>query len=94
MRWPRALLAALAACSTLASCASSRPPALALPLPLPAELAQRCPPPAEPKGPRADDVVLALKQLYDQYALCAGRHADLLRWLNDHESTRLEGAHP
>jgi len=83
MRLPSLLPAVLAALLTLASCASSPPPAIALPRPLPADYATRCPPPAQaPSGPEIDPVPTVLKQLYDQYGTCAGRFPDLLDWLD------------
>ena len=79
MRSMPLLTAALAACFLLTSCSSSPPLAPALPRPLPAEYAVRCPPPTpEPASSRADDVVATLKDLYDLYGVCAGRMVDLL----------------
>ena len=79
MRLPALPAAALAACLMTASCASSAPPASALPPPLPAEYAQRCPPPAPlPPTGEVDAVAIALKDLFDLYGQCAGRMADLL----------------
>ncbi|WP_430741154.1 hypothetical protein [Serratia plymuthica] len=46
---------------------------------LPAELAVRCPPPARPDDNSADAAVVALKMVYDQYGLCAGRLADVIQ---------------
>jgi len=82
MRLPLPLIAALTALSLLTSCASYKPPATALPTPLPAEYAVRCPsPPPAPAGNEVDAVVLALKDMYDLYGLCAGRLVDFLDWL-------------
>lgn len=76
-------IAALIACSLMASCAASPPPVIALPRPLPAEYALRCPPPPPvPRGTQVDPIALELKTMYDLYALCAGRMADLLDWLD------------
>lgn len=83
MRLPSLLPVALAALLMLASCASSPPPATALPKPLPADYATRCPAPVPaPSGPEIDPMATALKQLYDLYGTCAGRFADLLDWLD------------
>lgn len=83
MRLPSLLPVALAALLMLASCASLPPPATALPKPLPAEYATRCPPPAPaPSGPEIDPVANELKQMYDLYGTCAGRFADLLDYLD------------
>ena len=83
MRSTLLLTAALAACLTLASCASSAPPATALPRPLPAEYTTRCPAPAPaPASPEVDPVAAALKDMYDLYGICAGRMVDLLDYLD------------
>ncbi|WP_419181040.1 Rz1-like lysis system protein LysC [Gallaecimonas kandeliae] len=65
----------------LASCASSSPPAPVLPKPQPAALMVPCPPPVSPEDNGMDATALALKQLYDQYGLCAGRLYELQRRL-------------
>lgn len=83
MRSPLLPTAALAACFLAASCASSRPPATPPPKPLPAEYAVRCPAPAAPASAKADDVAVALKELFDLYGICAGRLVDLLDWLDE-----------
>lgn len=54
---------------------------LAPPRPLPAEYAAQCPPPVEPADNSADAGAVALKELYDQYGLCAGRLVDLVNYL-------------
>ena len=84
MRSRRLLIAALAACFLLASCATSPRPATELPKPLPAELLARCPPPppAPPESGEVDPVAQALKAMYDVYGLCAGRYLGLLNWLD------------
>lgn len=75
--------AALIACFLMASCAVSAPPVIALPKPLPAEYAVRCPPPPPlPRSTQVDPIALELKTMYDLYALCAGRMTDLLNWLD------------
>ena len=77
------LTAALAVCFLLTSCAVSTKPVPALPRPLPAEYAVRCPaPPPAPRGLQVDPVALELKSMYDLYGLCAGRMTDLLNWLD------------
>lgn len=82
MNLPRRLIAALAACFLLASCATSPPPVTAPPKPLPAEFGVRCPspPPAPPMRGDVDPVAEALKGMYDLYALCAGRVVERLLW--------------
>ena len=42
---------------------------------------QSCPPPAQVPLAEADAVLLALKEMYDQYGLCAWRHRRLIDWL-------------
>ena len=82
MRLPLPPIAALTALFLLTCCASSPPPVTALPPPLPAEYAARCPsPPPAPTGSEVDAVAVELKQMYDLYGLCAGRLVDLLDWL-------------
>jgi len=74
---------ALAACSLLMACASSPTRTLAPPKPLPSEYAVRCPmPAAPPSGREVDPVLVALKDLYDLYGICAGRMVDLLDYLD------------
>lgn len=83
MRYVALRAAALAVCLTMASCANSNKPGLALPKPLPAAYAQHCPsPPESPQTPEVDAMAVALKELYDLYGICAGRMADLLDWLS------------
>ncbi|CUZ67132.1 Uncharacterised protein [Serratia marcescens] len=76
-------LAALIVCLTLTSCSNSPPPSSVLLPPqqtvLPAELAVRCPPPALPDDNSADAAVVALKTVYDQYGVCAGRLANIIQ---------------
>lgn len=79
----RRLIAGLIACSTLASCAASRPPVSAPPRPLPVEYSAPCPPPAASPGNHADEVAVALKEMYDLYGLCAGRLVDLVDYLQE-----------
>lgn len=71
----------LLACLTMASCSSSKTPASAPPTPLPAEYAAQCPPPIEPADNSADAGLVALKEMYDLYGTCAGRHVDLVNWI-------------
>lgn len=47
---------------------------------LPAELAVRCPPPVKQQDSSMDAAGLALKGMYDLYAVCAGRLVDLIDW--------------
>lgn len=51
--------------------------------PLPAALATQCPAPVEPMNNSADAMVIALKQMYDLYGLCAGRLVELVRYLQE-----------
>ena len=77
------LAIALAVTSLMTACASSPRPIAALPKPLPAEFAVRCPqPPPPPAGTEVDPVLIALKDMYDLYGLCAGRVADFLDYLD------------
>lgn len=77
------LVIALAASFLLTACATSPRPTVALPKPLPAEYAVRCPAPTPPPaGLEVDPVLVTLKTLYDEYGLCAGRFADLLDYLD------------
>jgi hypothetical protein len=82
MRSPLLPTAALAACFLTASCASSPQPATAPPKPLPSEYAVRCPALPPLPGEKADNVIAALKDLYDLYGICAGRLVDLLDWID------------
>lgn len=82
MPLPQRLLFALTACFLLTSCASSPPPVIALPPPLPAEYSTRCPAPPPVPIREADAVIAALKDMYDLYGLCAGRLTDLLDYLD------------
>ena len=83
MRSLKPRLSVLAACLTLASCSNSIPPVLAPPRPLPAEYLVQCPPPAEVQGNIADAAAVALKEVYDQYGLCAGRLVGLVNYLQE-----------
>lgn len=53
------------------------------PRPLPAEYAVQCPPPVEQANNSGDAAAVALKELYDQYGLCAGRLVDLVNYLQE-----------
>lgn len=81
MHWLKPLLIALPVAFLLTSCSSSKPPANALPKPLPAALAQPCPIPVAATDDSADAAALTLKQLYDQYGVCAGLHWDTVQHL-------------
>lgn len=76
-------LCALAVCLTLASCSNSTTRVIEPPRPLPAEYAVQCPPPVEQANNSADAAAVALKELYDQYGLCAGRLVDLVNYLQE-----------
>lgn len=82
MRLPLPLTAALAACFLLASCSSWAPPVNGLPKPLPVESLALCPPPVASDNPHIDAVAVTLKQMYDLYGLCAGRHFELVDHLD------------
>ncbi|HLD67841.1 MAG TPA: hypothetical protein VJA19_17570 [Pseudomonas sp.] len=43
----------------------------------------QCPPPAEVQGNSADAAAVALKEVYDQYGLCAGRLVGLVNYLQE-----------
>lgn len=72
-------LIVLPAVLLLASCSSSTMPANVPRTPLPAALAQPCPIPVATADNSADATVVALKQLYDQYGICAGLHWDTVQ---------------
>lgn len=83
MRSPLLLAIVLAACFLLTACGSSPRATPALPKPLPAEYAVRCPTPVPPPaGREVDPVAVTLKELYDLYGICAGRLVDLLDYLD------------
>lgn len=83
MHSPPLRIAALIACFLLTSCTASLPPVIVQQPQLPAELQVLCPTPAPaPSGQQVDPVALELKVMYDLYGLCAGRHADLVNWLD------------
>lgn len=42
----------------------------------------RCPPPLPLPGAKADDVLAALKDMYDLYGVCAGRFVDFLDYID------------
>lgn len=79
MRSPKLRLIVLFAALLLASCSSSKMLANVPPKPLPAALAQPCPLPVATADNSADAAMVALKQLYDQYGLCAGLHWDTVQ---------------
>ena len=81
MRSSFRLLPVLAAALTMTACASSAPPAIALPPPLPAALLQSCPPPGPAPGAEVDAVAVALMDLYALYGQCAALHLELVRAL-------------
>ncbi len=83
MRCALPLLSVLVVCSMTASCASSTPPASAPPKPLPAASAAQCPPPVDAADSSADAVAVALKDMYDLYGLCAGRHVELVNYIEE-----------
>ena len=76
------LLTALAACFLLASCAASAPPATGPQQQPPTESSTPCPQPPEapPMTGEVDPVALALVQMYDLYAICAGRTVERIKW--------------
>lgn len=45
----------------------------------------QCPPPVEPMNNSADAAAVALKELYDQYGICAGRLVDLVNYLEQEQ---------
>jgi len=42
----------------------------------------------QPASSKADDIALALKQLYDQYGVCAGRLVDLVDWVTSPDNNK------
>ena len=75
-------LTALAACFLLASCAASVKPATAPQQRQPTESSTPCPQPPEapPMTGEVDPVAVALVQMYDLYAICAGRTVERIKW--------------
>ncbi|WP_444542552.1 Rz1-like lysis system protein LysC [Halopseudomonas phragmitis] len=67
----------------LSACATSSPPVIVQQQPLPAALAVPCPPPVAMSDNSADAALLTLKELYDQYGLCAGRLVELVNHLQE-----------
>ena len=82
MRSLQLLTAVLAACFLLASCAASAPPATGRQQRHPTESSTPCPQPPEapPMSGEVDPVAEALLQMYDLYALCAGRMVERIKW--------------
>ncbi|WP_422655511.1 MULTISPECIES: hypothetical protein [unclassified Marinimicrobium] len=70
----------------MASCASSPPRGPEPPRPLPAALLVQCPPPSGTTDRHPDAVALVLKQVYDEYAVCAGRLSDLIQKIHEREA--------
>ncbi len=56
--------------------------------PLPAALAVSCLPLPAPENNSDDAIVIALKQAYDGYGMCAGRYVELLNYLQDSDNGR------
>jgi len=83
MRWPLPLLSVLTAALMMTACATPPQPVIVQQKPLPAALAVPCPPPVEMNDNSADAALLTLKQLYDQYGLCAGRLVELVNYLQE-----------
>ena len=81
MRLHARLATALVAVLTMTACASSAPPAIGLPPPLPAALLQSCPPPGPAPGAEVDAVAVALMELYALYGQCAALHLELVHAL-------------
>lgn len=81
MRWLLLLSSAVLALTTLTACSTSTPPISVPYKPLPAALLTPCPPPAALMNNHADAALIALKELYDQYGECAGRHLHLINHL-------------
>ena len=46
----------------------------------------QCPPPSGTTDSHPDAVALVLKQVYDEYAICAGRLADLIQKIHEREA--------
>lgn len=80
-------LSVLSAClmMVLCSCSGKRENALQ-PQPqmvFPAEMTVKCPPPEEAEDNSMDASAVALKRLYDLYGICAGRHTDLIQYIQN-----------
>jgi len=50
--------------------------------PPPAALTVQCPPLPEIPDNRCDSCALELKQVYDQYGICAARLVELVEWVH------------
>lgn len=78
-------LSVFCACLMTMSCSSSVTPGSGPPpqppMAYPAEMMVLCPPPEGAEDSSMDASAVALKKLYDLYGLCAGRHADLIQYL-------------
>src|SRR5207245_2143841 len=75
------LAVALIAAMTMTSCAIYPKPVVEQPQLLPVEYATQCPAPAHPASNHADDMTVALKEMYDLYGICAGRLIDVVDWI-------------
>ncbi|WP_424977390.1 hypothetical protein [Enterobacter ludwigii] len=49
----------------------------------PAEMTVKCPPPEEADDNSMDASAVALKKLYDLYGICAGRHTNLIQYIQN-----------
>ncbi|SXD56292.1 Uncharacterised protein [Klebsiella quasipneumoniae] len=80
-------LSVLCACLMTMLCGcSGKPgnaPQLQQQMVFPAEMTVKCPPPEEADDNSMDASAVALKKLYDLYGICAGRHADLIQYLQN-----------
>ncbi len=77
--WQKPPLCALPVVLILTACTASTPPASAPQQPLPAVLQTACPTPVNLPANNADAVFIALKQMYDLYGECAGKHIELIK---------------
>ncbi|TQI78715.1 hypothetical protein FHU10_1244 [Serratia fonticola] len=71
----------LTACLIVTACSNSAPHVIAPPLQLPGVLTASCPVPPFPDDDSADAAFVTLKQMYDIYATCAGRHVELVDFI-------------
>jgi hypothetical protein len=87
MRLHKRQFSVLSVCCLLMSCSSSIPHESAPTPPQPAVLQVPCPALLPPADNSCDAIAVALKQLYDEYGLCAGRFLETLQ-RGDHGSSR------
>lgn len=81
--WQKPRLYVSVALLTLTACAPSKTVVSAQLQPLPAVLTLPCQVPPTLRDNKADTVLLALKAMYDLYGDCAGKHVELINYLQN-----------